>query len=270
LSHETSPSWYRVENVASPEAADLHIYDEISHFGILAADFKRDLDTVSSPRIRLHLNSPGGYVDDGIAIYNILKDHPSSVEVYVEGIAASIASVIAMAGDRVVIAPHARMMIHNAQVITMGDVNEHERSVSRLRDSNNNIASVYAEKAGGDVESWLERMAAETWFTDQEAVDAGLADEVGRSNDGAEPTALAARRIAAFDMSRYRDGDRMVARIVTELVYGEVLPDDIPPEAPADVEPVEPAPAEEPTPQPVDPITARRRAVDVILEALHV
>jgi len=271
LSQEpTSLRWYRVENAASPEAAELHIYDEISHWGILADDFRRELDAVSSPRIRLHLNSPGGYVDDGVAIFNIIKDHPASVDVFVEGIAASIASVIAMAGDRIVIAPHARMMIHNARMLVDGDDAAFLEHAARLADSNRNIASIYAERAGGELDHWLGLMKDTTWFTDQEAVDAGLADEVGRSNDDAKSSAMAARQIASFDLSRFRDGNRMVARLVTELVYGDVLPDDeLPPEAPADEEPVEPAPAEEPTSQ-LDPITARARAVDAILEENHV
>jgi ClpP class serine protease len=107
-------------------------------------------------------------------------------------------------------------------------------------------------------------MKAETWFTDQEAVEAGLADEVGRSNDGAK---LAAKQIAAFDLSRFREGDRMVARLVTELVYGDVLPEETKAAAEAP-EPEQPIPAAEP--EHVDPITARKRAVDAILEDLNV
>lgn len=223
---ETVQSWYRIENAASPEVADVHIYDEISHFGIMAGDFRRDLDAVSAPRIRLHLNSPGGYVDDGIAIYNGLKDHPSAVEVYIEGIAASIASVIAMAGERVVIAPHARMMIHNARLFAEGDDEDFLAHAARLADSNRNIASIYAERAGGEIDEWLARMKATTWYTDQAAVDAKLADEIGRSNDDQRAAALAARQIAQFNLSKYPDGDRMVARLVTELAHGDVLPEE--------------------------------------------
>lgn len=234
----TPPSWYRIENAASPEAADVHIYDEISHFGILADDFRKELAGVSAPRIRLHLNSPGGYVDDGIAIYNNLKDHPSAVDVYIEGVAASIASVIAMAGERVVIAPHARMMIHNARVFSEGDDEDYAKMSARLADTNRNIASIYVERAGGEVDEWLARMKATTWYTDQGAVDAGLADEIGRSNDDQRAAAIAARQIAQFQLlSKYPDGDRMVARLVTELAHGDVLPDE--PEADADDAPIE-------------------------------
>lgn len=260
--------WYRVENAASPEAADLHIFDEISHWGILADDFRQELDAVTAPTINLHLNSPGGYVDDGIAIYNILKAHPAQVNVYIPGIAASIATVIAMAGDRIVIAPHARMMIHNAWVMAQGDSEAFRDLAAQLDRSNQNIASIYSERAGGDIEHWLGLMKDTTWFSHDEAVSAGLADEVGRANDDSRATALAARQVATFDLSRFRDGERMVARVATELVCGDVIPgtNEEPQEAETD-------PSEQPSPVPpetVDPITARRRAVDEILEALHV
>lgn len=266
-SQNTRP-WFRIENVASQEAADLHIFDEISHWGILADDFRQELDAVTAPTINLHLNSPGGYVDDGIAIYNILKAHPSKVNVYIPGIAASIATVIAMAGDRVVIAPHARMMIHNAWVMAQGDSNAFRELADHLEESNRNIASIYAERAGSDVDHWLSLMSETTWFGDQEAVNAGLADEVGRANDDTRAAALAARQVASFDLSRFRDGERMVARIATELVAGDVIPEDREDTQEADAElPEQPSPVE---PETVDPITARQRRVDEILEAMHV
>lgn len=260
--------WFRVENAASPEVADLHIFDEISHWGIMADDFRQELDAVTAPTINLHLNSPGGYVDDGIAIYNILKAHPAQVNVFIPGIAASIATVIAMAGDRVVIAPHARMMIHNAWVMAQGDSNELRRLADHLDGSNQNIASIYAERAGGDLDHWLSLMGETTWFGDQEAVDAGLADEVGRANDDSRATALAARQVASFDLSRFRDGDRMVARIATELVCGDVLPEDRDDTQEADAEP--PEQLSPVSPETVDQIAARKRAVDEILEAMNV
>lgn len=258
--------WYRVENAASEEAASLYIYDEISHWGILADDFRREIDAISAPKINLHLNSPGGYVDDGVAIYNLIAGHPAKVDVYIDGIAASIATVIAMAGDRIIIAPHARMMIHNAWVMAQGDSEAFRTLADHLDKSNLNIASIYAERAGGEIPYWLGLMKETTWFSDQEAVNAGLADEIGRANDS-RAAAMAARQVSTFDLSRFRDGDRMVARVVAELVAGD-LPEDREEQQEPEVE--ESAPDSPVQPETVDPITARQRKVDEILEALHV
>jgi ATP-dependent protease ClpP protease subunit len=225
LSQDIPRPWYRIENSAN--AAEVYIYDEISPYGVTANDFVRDLNSIARPTINLHLNTPGGDVFDGIAIFNALKAHSAFVNVYIPGLAASIGTVIAMAADRIVIAPHARMMIHEAHALGRGNATDFAKMSERLNATSDNIASIYAERAGGDVAAWRELMRSETWYTDEAAVTAGLADEVGRSNDES-----ALKQAASFDLSIYREGERIAA-----LLRAEVVED-----APAEPSEDEPAP----------------------------
>src|SRR5690606_8034659 len=103
--------------------------------------------------------------------------HQAHVTVIVDSLAASIASVIAMAGDRVVMAKNATMMIHDGHGLSIGNAADMREMADLLDKVSDNIASVYAERAGGDVAEWRERMRAETWYSADEAVSAGLADE---------------------------------------------------------------------------------------------
>jgi ATP-dependent protease ClpP protease subunit len=169
--------WYRIENATADEAS-VYIYDEIGYWGLTAADLVRDLQSVKAKRINLHLNSPGGEVFDGWAIYTALKQHPATVAVQVDGLAASIASVIAMAGDTVTMAKPATLMIHDAYGFVLGNAAEMQAMAEVLDKLSDQIAAIYAERAGGSVREWRDRMRAETWYTEREAVDAGLADEV--------------------------------------------------------------------------------------------
>lgn len=173
--------WYRITNLA--DRAEVYIYDEIGYFGVTANDLVRDLQGVKGSSIELHLNSPGGEVFDGVAIYTALKNHPAQVHVIVDSLAASIASVIAMAGDKVTMARNATMMIHDGHGLCVGNAKDMADMVALLDRTSDNIASVYAERAGGSAETWRGRMRAETWYTAEEAVQAGLADEIqGQEN----------------------------------------------------------------------------------------
>lgn len=169
--------WYRIEN--SADSAVLHIYDEIGYFGVTAQDMIADLAQVKAKGITVHLNSPGGEVFDGIAIMEALRNHPAKVTVKIDSLAASIASVIAMAGDRIVIGQHATMMIHNGHGMCIGEAKDMRQLADLLDRTSDNIASVYAGRSGkGDIAYWRGLMDAETWFSAEEAVEAGLADEV--------------------------------------------------------------------------------------------
>lgn len=176
--------WYRIENAADAGTADVWIYDEIAFYAVSAQKFVQDLAKITAPRITLHLNTPGGDVFDAIAIYNALRSHPAVVTTRVEGIAASAGSLIAMAGERILMAPHATIMIHDAWGATIGNAADHRKQADVLDKISDEIASVYAERAGESIRAWRDRMLEETWLSDQEAVDIGLADEIDR---GAEP-----------------------------------------------------------------------------------
>lgn len=168
--------WYRINNLAN--SSEVYIYDEIGYIGVSAKDFVKELQDIKQDVIELHLNSPGGEVFDGLAIYNALKSHRATVNVYVDGLAASIASVIAMAGDRVIMTRNAQMMIHDGHALTIGNASDMKAMADLLDKTSDNIASVYEERAGGTKAQWRKAMQNETWYNAQEAVTAGLADEI--------------------------------------------------------------------------------------------
>ena len=158
--------------------AVVRIYDEIWWLGVSADDLVRQLDGIDKPSIRVEINSPGGDVFDGIAIYNALRAHPAEVETRVDGVAASIASVIAQAGDRRVVMGAGQVMVHNAWGVTIGDAGEHDEMADLLRQQDEVIAGIYARRSGRDIDNFRQLMAAETWLTAEQAVAEGLADEV--------------------------------------------------------------------------------------------
>ena len=177
--HARQPqSWYRITNQTADEA-EVMLYDEVGGWlGATADEFINDLRGITASNILLRVNSPGGQVYEGIAIANALRSHPASVTVQVDGIAASIASVIAMAGDRVRMMPNAMIMVHDASGLTVGDAADHRATAELLDKISGNIADAYAARAGGTRDEWRQVMVAETWYTAEEAVAAGLADEV--------------------------------------------------------------------------------------------
>lgn len=183
--------WFRIENKKSSsgedEVAKVYIYDEIGFWGTPASDFVTQLAAITAPQIDLHLNSPGGEIFDGIAIYNALKGHHANVTVYVDALAASAASFIAQAGDEVKIARNATMMIHDGLALTYGNAKDHEDTGSLLNKLSDNIADIYAQRAGDTVETWRNFMREEVWYNATEAVDAGLADEVFEVEAGDAP-----------------------------------------------------------------------------------
>lgn len=190
--------WYRIQNIGG-NSADVWIYDEIGGWGITAQNLVSELAALNVAEITVHLNSPGGDVFDGIAIMNSLRDHPANVVIKVDALAASIASVIAQAGNKIIMGRNSTMMIHNASGFAMGEAEALIKMAELLTATTENIASIYAERAGGTKAQWLKVMAVETWYTADEAVAAGLADEVAPL-----PTEREAHQQAAkWDLSNY-------------------------------------------------------------------
>lgn len=168
--------WYRIVDLDG--GVELQIYDAIGGWGVTAEEFVADLAEVTAPELTVRINSPGGEVFDATVIYNALMDHPAQVTCVVDGIAASAASVIAQAGDRVVMNRASQMMIHDASGLCIGNADDMLEMADLLDKLSGEIAGIYAARAGGDVAGWRARMRAETWMTGPEAVDLGLADEV--------------------------------------------------------------------------------------------
>ncbi len=174
--------WYSIANKSSPEAVDVYLYDEIGFFGTTASDFRRELSEIKTARMNVHISSQGGDIFDGIAIYNALRTHSAPVTTSVDSLAASIASVIAQAGDTRLMLTGSQMMIHEAiWGLDMGlGAAAHREIADRLDEQTDIIAGIYAERAGGTGKKahFRSMMEAETWMTPAEAVSEGLADEV--------------------------------------------------------------------------------------------
>lgn len=181
--------WYRISNNATVEdTTEVYIYDEIGgSFGVSADDFVKDLNEITTPKINVRINSPGGSLFDSIAIHNALAQHPAKVRTTVDALAASGASIIAMAANRyneandtggVVMMPGSQMMIHDALGVEMGNAADMRAMANFLDRQSDNIAVTYKNRAGGTAEEWRSRMLAETWMFAEEAVSLKLADKV--------------------------------------------------------------------------------------------
>jgi ATP-dependent protease ClpP protease subunit len=201
-------SWYRISNAASSDEAEVMLYDEVGGwYGATADQFIADLRGITAPNLRVRINSPGGSVFEGIAIANALRAHPANVVVQVDGIAASIASVIAMAGDHIEMAPNSMLMIHDASGVCMGNASDMEEMAELLDLISDNIADAYAQRAGGTRDEWRARMRNETWYLPEDAVDNGLADEAiqaPKAGAPAEPAPSEEPEMArAWDLAAY-------------------------------------------------------------------
>lgn len=195
--------WFRMETDEAGTSAEVYIYDVIdSWFGVNAADFVRELQALDVDTINLRVNSPGGSVYDGVAIMNALRRHPANIIATVDGLAASAASFIIQAADEVVMGKNTELMIHDASALCWGNAKDMADTAQILDRISGTIAGIYAERAGGTADEWREAMLAETWYTAEEAVTAGLADRVDDDGD-AEPDAQ-----NRFDLSIFAHAGR--------------------------------------------------------------
>jgi ATP-dependent protease ClpP protease subunit len=144
------------------------------------------LNGLDCERLRVRINSVGGSAWDGIAIYQLLRDHPAAVDVVVDGIAASAASVVAMAGDTITMGDAAMMMIHDTSGMCAGNAADMRKYAEALDVCSNSIAAVYAKRAGGTVDEWRARMGEETWMTAEETVALGLSDRIDKTVKAAQ------------------------------------------------------------------------------------
>lgn len=159
---------------------------------VSAKAVKAQLDKMTdAAEITVRINSPGGDVFDGFAIYNLLAQHPAKIRVKVDGWAASAASVIAMAGDTVEMAANALLMIHNPWTMAIGDSESMLKTAALLEQIKGSIITTYKSKTTLDDGDIAALMDAETWFDAQGAVDAGLATAIVGKSQGVKNTAKA-------------------------------------------------------------------------------
>jgi len=170
-----------VKAAAVADTTDIMLYDEIGPWGISAKDFNIALAGITTSNICVRINSPGGDVFDGMAIYNALKTSSKNISCVIDGLAASAASFIAMAGSTVSIHESAMVMIHRAWGFAIGNAGDMAEMVTVLNKIDGEIAAIYSKQSGKTPAEMLQLMIGEsdgTWFTSTEAAAAGLVDEV--------------------------------------------------------------------------------------------
>lgn len=171
----------RARQTPKAQAGELFIYDEIGFFGIQAEEFVRDLNAIESDEIHLRINSPGGSVFDGQAMVTAIRQHSAKVITHVDGLAASMASLIAIAGDEVRMSDGAFMMIHDPWSIAIGSAQDMRKEANVLDKVGGALVAAYTKRTGLSEDKIKGLMADETWFEASEAVELGLADAVEES-----------------------------------------------------------------------------------------
>ncbi|HEX2879908.1 MAG TPA: head maturation protease, ClpP-related [Polyangiaceae bacterium] len=235
---------------------ELDIYDDIGGWwgGVSAREVRRTLrENSDAATIRVRINSPGGDVVDGLAIYELLRDHQANVEIDIDSLAASMASVIAMAGDVRRIAAGGLFMIHNPWGFGMGesdDLRAHADLLDKMRDIMVGLYAARTKKSTAEITKWMD---AETWFSAEEALAAGFVDSISPAKGdeskkarGMAFVALAANRSSFTNMPEH---------VISELpedpeaslrgLLAEASPDPEPTPAPAEPEqqPINPGPS---------------------------
>jgi len=216
-------SWYSIQ--AKGDEAEVMIYDEIGYFGITAKQLVNEINALKVNRITVAINSPGGDVFDGIAIYNALKMHDATIAVRVDGLAASIASIIAMAGDEITMADTAYMMIHNPWSIEVGEADAMRKTADLLDKLTGTLLATYAKRTGGNTEEIQNMMNAETWMTADEAVASGFADSILKTEPmERQTTARAVAYVRNFDRVPKALRERLDLKPVSAAFHGQVSP----------------------------------------------
>lgn len=184
-------NWYNIKNL-SEDSTEIVIYDEIGQWGVDSKTFIDEIKKISTENILLRINSPGGSVIDGLAIHDAIKRTPQKVTARIEGLAASIATVIALGADEITMSQNSLFMIHNVWGGETGGAKDMRKAADLMEKMGDKLVNIYVSKTGkdeSDVRSWMDE---ETWFTADEAFEAGFIDSVEK------PIALAAK----FDIEK--------------------------------------------------------------------
>lgn len=196
---QTAGRRFEVRALADTDAVEIYLYDAIVEDeltaewwgGIAPQSFVRQLRDITAGTIHLRINSPGGSVFAARAIEAALREHKARVVVHIDGLAASAASFIAMAGDEIVIAKGAMIMIHKGWTYAYGNADDLGKTVALLNKVDGTLVQTYADRTGQSAEQLTEWMAAETWFTAEESIEHGFADSIAGDDDEATPAAKA-------------------------------------------------------------------------------
>ena len=187
-------NWYSIKNIAKSQMTEVMIYDEIGNFGVDAKSFINEIKQIpNDTSVLLRINSPGGSVIDGLAIYDAISRMPQKVTARIEGIAASMASVIALAADEVIMSENSLYMIHNVWGGEVGDSDDLRKAADLMDKMGERLINIYVSKTGQTEEQIRSWMDEETWFNSSEAQEAGFINLVE------EPIKMA----AMFDIKKY-------------------------------------------------------------------
>ena len=190
--------WYAIDT--SEDQTEVLIYDVIGWPFIDANVFARDFNRITSREITVGINSPGGDVFDGTAIFNTIDSHPARITTRIDGIAASMASIVALAGDEIQIASNAYYMMHNPWSLAIGDYRDFQKEGDLLERIAGNLAKTYSERTSVDIKTAQSMMDDETWIIGQELVDQGFADKVIGNKEAK----------ATFDLSMYSNAPKEI------------------------------------------------------------
>lgn len=223
-----SKTWYNIITSDDGKKAEIFIFEEIGFWGITATDFIRDFKAIEASEIDIHINSPGGEVMDGTAIYNVIRNSKKNITMIIDGLAASMASVIAMAGDKVIMADNSYFMIHNPAGLAWGEVEEMEKMIEILNNIKQQLITAYENKTGMDRERIAAMMDDETWLSAAEAQDMGFIDEVIKGQ----------KKVALFDVEKYGFKNSGKYNLLKNLEHSQAIPAATP-APPAAKEPVQ-------------------------------
>ena len=197
--------WYNIQGKATDAVAEVYIFDEIGSYGITAQDFISEMKEYKDTPVNLRINCLGGDVFDGMAMYNIIKKREAKTTSYIEGIAASMGSVIALAADEVIMAENSLFMIHNAWGGAMGEAEDMRKTASVLEKISGEIANIYKRKTRLSLDRIQDMMDEETWLNAEEAYELGFVDTISDSIKVA----------AKYDVSKFKN-------ITTEQIHNKL------------------------------------------------
>tara|TARA_R110002012_G_scaffold150515_1_gene309866 strand:+ start:1013 stop:2047 length:1035 start_codon:yes stop_codon:yes gene_type:complete len=186
--------WYNIQNKAG-NSADIYIFDEIGTYGVTAQDFISEIKGLKDMPINLRINSLGGDVFDGMAMYNVIKRREYKTTVYIEGIAASIATIIALGADEVVMAENSLFMIHNAWGGASGEAKDMRKTAETLEKITSELTDIYVKKTGLSYDAVAQMMDEETWLNAEEAYKLRFIDTISDSIKVA----------AKYDVSKFKN-----------------------------------------------------------------
>ena len=210
-------TWYNIQSKASTESVDVYLFNEIGMWGVTAQDFINDIKEYKGQSMNLHINCVGGDVFEGMAIYNVLLKRTQKTTIYIEGIAASMGSIIALAGDEVIMSENSLYMIHNAWGGTMGEASDMRKYANILEKLSNESADIYVKKTGLSIEEVKDMMNEETWMNAEEALEFGFIDSVSD----------AVKVAAKVDVSKFKNitSDKVKQTLNTNLKNSKMTED---------------------------------------------